>query len=280
MDFDAFVDELELTLGCKGQGYIKCLKLVKSLKEDNGKLYKENDHLYSLVGEDVEAQAKKYRELYINYMNTRVENTKLKEENEKLKEWDKKLLKVLSDYNKLNDKNIELKEENEKLKKEIEDLNGGIDAIQEERGIMEDYMLEYKEENKQLKELAGVGDGRQTYKQYYEQHTQEIKGLKNTIINNEEQHKLNMLEAKFNTWREVMCQYDSQYSLDDEIIFLNENSDNQEHIKKIFEKLYEGEYGYDIHTQMYYDEEEEDEEQKQMDEFIDNVLTTMKICKN
>ena len=31
---------------------------------------------------------------------------------------------------------------------------------------------------------------------------------------------------------------------------------------------------------MYYDEEEEDEEQKQMDEFIDNVLTTMKLCKN
>ena len=147
----------------------------------------------------------------------------------------------------------------------------------------ENIIAQLEEENKKLKELAGVGDGRQTYQQYYEQHTQEIKGLKNTIINNEEQHKLNMLEAKFNTWREVMCQYDSQYTVDDEITFLNENFYNQEHIKKVFDELYQGEYVYDIHTKMYYDEEEEDEEdeeQKQMDEFIDNVLTTMKLCKN
>ena len=38
MDFDAFVDELEITLDCKNQGYIKCLELVKSLKEENEKL--------------------------------------------------------------------------------------------------------------------------------------------------------------------------------------------------------------------------------------------------
>jgi len=38
------------------------------------------------------------------------------------------------------------------LKEEIEDLNGGIVCIEEERGILEDKYEELKEENKKLKE--------------------------------------------------------------------------------------------------------------------------------
>jgi len=143
-----------------------------------------------------------------------------------------------------------LKEENEELKEQAKKYN--------------ELYVKSREmcvENRKIKEIAGIGDGRQTYQQYYEQHTQEIRHLKNTIINNEEQHKLNMLEAKFSTWREVMCKYDSQYTLDDEVSFLNENSNNQEHIKHVFDKvMYGTEYEYDIETKDYKVSEESDEE--------------------
>ena len=42
----------------------------KTLKQDNGEMYRVNDHLKSLVGEDIEEQAKKYKELYVKYMNS------------------------------------------------------------------------------------------------------------------------------------------------------------------------------------------------------------------
>lgn len=157
MDYDAFVDKLEELCNCKGQGYIKCLEYVKQLKQDNREMYRVNDHLNSLVGEDVKSQAKKYNELYVKSRERCVENRKLKKENE-------------------------------------------------------------------------------------------------------EQHKLNMLEAKFSTWREVMSKYDSQSSLDDEVSFLNENSNNQEHIKKVFDELYIAEYEYDIETKDYKVSGESDEE--------------------
>ena len=85
MDYDAFVDKLEELCDCEGQGYIKCLEEVKQLKQDIREMYRVNDHLNSLVGEDVKSQAKKYNELYVKSMEMRVENRKLKEENEKLK---------------------------------------------------------------------------------------------------------------------------------------------------------------------------------------------------
>jgi len=294
MDYDAFVDKLEELCDCDGRGYIKCLEEVKQLKQDNREMYRVNDHLNSLVGEDVKSQAKKYNELYVKSMELRVENRKLKKDVEKLQS-----MRV---DDKIFNENIiaQLKKENEELTKKIKHIvleylddpeTEGLDEISsyieqktDEIVELKDEIEELEKENEELKETSGIGDGRQTYQQYYEQHTQEIKGLKNTIINNEEQHKLNMLEAKFETWQEVMGQYDCQYSIDDEITFLNDNSDNQEHIKKFFDELYIAEYEYDIETKYYKvsgeSDEEDDEEQKQMDEFIDNVVTIMTICKN
>lgn len=195
----------------------------------------------------------------------------------------------------------ELKQERKQLKDNIkkweeaddyvdtaDELENYLECIRDDLQEAEERVEELEEEHEKLKkenkEMKGVLPLTWLHSDdpTIEKLQKENKGLKNNITYNEEEYKINMLEAKFNTWREVMGQYDSQYGIDDEITFLNDNSDNQEYIKTFFDELYKGEYQYDIATKMYYEEsdEEEDEEQKQMDEFIDKVLTTMKVCKN
>ena len=59
-----------------------------------------------------------------------------------------------------------------------------------------------------------------------------------------------MLEVKFQSWRELQCATNPQYSLEDEIAFLNEESDEQYLIKEVFEEL-NGDKDYDTETKTY-----------------------------
>ena len=78
------------------------------------------------------------------------------------------------------------------------------------------------------------------------------------------------LESMFKGWKLAMCENDINYHIDAEIRFLNEQSDNQHLIKKVFDESYEGntDIRYSIEDQDYYeeinsDEEESDEEEEE-----------------
>ena len=51
-----------------------------------------------------------------------------------------------------------------------------------------------------------------------------------------------MLSSAFQSWREVQCATNPQYTIQDEIDFLNGETTNQELIKEVFEDLYPSEY--------------------------------------
>jgi len=71
-----------------------------------------------------------------------------------------------------------------------------------------------------------------------------------------------ILWNKYDTFCKLMCEYDPQYSMDDELNFLKDETEDQQLIKEVFDEKYEGEHYYDIETKDYknYDEDESDEE--------------------
>lgn len=62
-----------------------------------------------------------------------------------------------------------------------------------------------------------------------------------------------MLSASFQSWREVQYATNPQYTIQDEIDFLNGETTNQELIKEVFEDLYPYEYEYDAENKTYTD---------------------------
>lgn len=62
-----------------------------------------------------------------------------------------------------------------------------------------------------------------------------------------------MLSASFQSWREVQVATNPQYTIQDEIDFLNGETTNQELIKEVFEDLYPIEYEYDAENKTYTD---------------------------
>jgi predicted nucleic acid-binding Zn-ribbon protein len=71
-----------------------------------------------------------------------------------------------------------------------------------------------------------------------------------------------MLSSAFQSWREVQVATNPQYTIQDEIDFLNGETTNQELIKEVFEDLYPSEYEYDMKNKTYIEEglTESDEE--------------------
>ena len=62
-----------------------------------------------------------------------------------------------------------------------------------------------------------------------------------------------MLSSAFQSWREVQCATNPQYTIQDEIDFLNGETTNQELINEVFEDLYPYEYEYDAKNKTYID---------------------------
>jgi len=93
-----------------------------------------------------------------------------------------------------------------------------------------------------------------------------------------------ILESMFKGWKIGLCECDRNYSLDDEVSFLNSNSDNQHLIKVVFDESYEGtnDFRYNIDKQDYYEidsdesDESEEEEEEQYKEKCKNCNT--KLC--
>jgi len=88
------------------------------------------------------------------------------------------------------------------------------------------------------------------YKALYEQLQKENKRL-----------KAELLQTKFDAWREVQQETNPQYTIDEEIGCLLRESDDTELIKKIFDELYAGQYEYVIETETYRECEEESDEE-------------------
>ena len=73
-----------------------------------------------------------------------------------------------------------------------------------------------------------------------------------------------LLQTKFDAWREVQQETNPQYTIDEEIGCLLCESDDTKLIKKIFDELYAGQYEYVIETETYRKcEEESDEEEEE-----------------
>jgi hypothetical protein len=68
--------------------------------------------------------------------------------------------------------------------------------------------------------------------------------------------KKEMLETKFESWRELQGETNPQYSVQDEVAFLNEECDDEILIQMVFDELYPGQYVYDTKTKMCKEEEE------------------------
>jgi len=76
-----------------------------------------------------------------------------------------------------------------------------------------------------------------------------------------EKLKAELLQTKFDAWREVQQETNPQYTIDEEIGCLLRESDDTELIKKIFDELYAGQYEYVIETETYRECEEESDEE-------------------
>ena len=157
------------------------------------------------------------------------ENEELKEENEKLQEiinkksWEG----LVSKANKLakteTHKNFrEAKKENEKLKAEIEELKADVERLEQDIAAYENTETDDIQEIEKLRE--------------------------------------EMLQTKFDAWREVQQETNPQYTIDEEIGFLLGESDDTKLIKKIFDELYAGQYVYVIETETYREWEDDDDE--------------------
>ena len=136
----------------------------------------------------------------------------LEEENKMMKEeLQHKLIKIT-------DNSLECcKEENEKLKEENKELKESHETRIHMVGVWEGIVKERNEQIIELKEkfddfVAAYDDDIREARQ--EGDYEEIEKLK-------EENKANVLEAKFAVWREVMCGFDEEFMIDDEIDFLN-----------------------------------------------------------
>lgn len=155
--YEDWHDEMMDELRTEKDDEIKKLKdEISGSKEAFSFQYKENKALK-------DGRVEQYKEI-----------TSLKDEIKKLKEAPN--LTHLLDTNELQYKN-----QITSLKEEIEDLNGGIKCIEEERGILEDKNKELKEEIDELKTLLiKVPKGSMNYS-YMKNLEEENEKLKNTI---------------------------------------------------------------------------------------------------
>jgi len=143
---------------------------------------------------------------------------------------------------------MDYKAENEKLKAEMADFK---------RNVMRQHLIEYAElqvENAKLKAMN----------EYLNEEIEETKGidiLVKSLIDEINRLKEELLQTKFDAWREVQQETNPQYTIDEEIGCLLRESDDTELIKKIFDELYAGQYEYVIETETYREWEDEDDDE-------------------
>ena len=124
-----------------------------------------------------------------------------------------------------------------------------------------------RKENKELKASAQTTEN--YWKSKFENAQDEIESLKKSNKQKTKMiHKFReqvkgldkvMLSSAFQSWREVQCATNPQYTIQDEIDFLNGETTNQELINEVFEDLYAGEYEYDMKNKTYTEIEEEED---------------------
>jgi len=96
--------------------------------------------------------------------------------------------------------------------------------------------------NKFIKEIESLKKSNKQKTKLIHRFREQIKGLDKV-----------MLSASFQSWREVQVAKNPQYTIQDEIDFLNGETTNQELIKEVFEDLYPYEYEYDSENKTYID---------------------------
>lgn len=143
----------------------------------------------------------------------------------------------------LKEENNNLKEENETLKWKLHDTTCW-DEFEEAHKKLKQENEKLKKENESLKK-----SNKQKTKIIHK-FREQVKGLDKV-----------MLSSAFQSWREVQCATNPQYTIQDEIDFLNGETTNQELINEVFEDLYAGEYEYDMKNKTYTEIEEEEEVQ-------------------
>ncbi len=115
---------------------------------------------------------------------------------------------------------------------------------------------ELEKEKEELYDEDGI-ECSLTYRELDEEHDE----LKEKWQKLKEENEKMILDAKFTTWRQVCCEHNIQYSLDDEIAFLREETDSPDLIKIVFDKLYPNQYVFEMGRGTYRDYDEELDEQ-------------------
>ena len=191
------------------------------------------------------------------YEESQKENDELKEEAEE----NKKLFDTtFSEYMKLKadvERLEKLQEENDKLQEKIIELLKGMSPTKVNWEIQNmNHLYQVKMNKKQCVVIAEL-------KADVERLEAEVSGYENTETDDIEEIrelKAELLQTKFDAWREVQQEIHPQYSIDEEIGCLLSASDDTKLIKKIFDELYYGEYVYVIETEKYREWEDEDDE--------------------
>ena len=224
--------------------------------------------------EELQAKANAYADLVM-------ENNNLKEENETLK-WK---LHDTTCWDEFEEAHKKLKQENEKLKKKNESLkqfaldvhNFAYGTEWDDKDIVSamDFDLIVEKMKKDEKDEEWDYFNTDTQRLTAQSECDKLKKENESLKKSNKQktkiiHKFReqvkgldkvMLSSAFQSWREVQCATNPQYTIQDEIDFLNGETTNQELINEVFEDLYAGEYEYDMKNKTYTEIEEEEEVQ-------------------
>ena len=141
-------------------------------------------------------------------------------------EWDDKDIVSAMDFDGIVEK---MKEDEKELQKEIERLKKNEKAYENKIFSLNQEIESLKKSNKQKTKLI-------------HRFREQVKGLDKV-----------MLSSAFQSWREVQSATNPQYTIQDEIDFLNGETTNQELINQVFEDLYPYEYEYDAKNKTYID---------------------------
>ena len=122
----------------------------------------------------------------------------------------------------------------------FQELVDNIDSLKHKNELIRDDFC--RTEKKLEKEIDSLKKSNKQKTILIRKFRRQIKGLDKV-----------MLSASFQSWREVQVATNPQYTIQDEIDFLNGETTNQELIKEVFEDLYPSEYEYDAKNKTYID---------------------------
>ena len=256
----------------------KLTQEIEELKKENAELGEENTYMKNVPCPPVDENEKLKKEI-----------EKLKKENEELKmfnEWNNQATLKWNDakdeIEKLKKEKEELERFNDRLEEKIEKIQDPVLHDRDIRGDNFDIRVCYGYIQECIERITGEYDDGELDDSVYREVAQSIDvGINNFVKNgtigsiqelecaiteaiekdpvynkivkeDEEEDEKNQLETKFQVWRETMIELNPQYSVDEEIGFLRNNTDDETIVKKLFDELYsEKGWVYNLETHGY-----------------------------